>query len=180
MERVCPALKLFDRIVSENGAVVYDPQTREERPLVPPPPPAFIDELRHRIAEPLYLGRVIVATRDDYDEVVRRLIADQGLDLQIILNKGALMILPFGVDKAFGLRAVLAEIKCTPQETVGLGDAENDVVLLACCGCRVAVANALPLLKAHADWVTTAAAGTGAIELIDRWLRDDLAAVVQR
>ena len=33
LERVCPRLDLFDRIVAENGAVLYRPETKEARPL---------------------------------------------------------------------------------------------------------------------------------------------------
>lgn len=36
LKRAFPAHPLFDRIVAENGAVVYDPATRQERLLAPP------------------------------------------------------------------------------------------------------------------------------------------------
>ena len=42
------------------------------------------------------------------------------------------------------------------------------------------VANALPMLKEHADLVTEAARGQGVIELIDRIIATDLADVTPR
>lgn len=170
LERVCPPLELFDRIVAENGAVVFNPATRSERLLVPPPPEKFVQEVQRQVSRPLYRGRVIVATTDEYEAAVRELIAAERLPLHVILNKGAVMVLPHGVDKATGLRAALEELHIAPDQTIGVGDAENDQALLALCGLPVAVANALPELKAQARWVTSAADGAGVAELIDRVL----------
>jgi len=57
----------------------------------------------------------------------------------------------------------------------GIGDAENDHALLNYCECAVAVANALPAVKAAVDIVTEGDHGAGVRELIDRILKDDLA-----
>jgi hydroxymethylpyrimidine pyrophosphatase-like HAD family hydrolase len=37
LKRACPELAIFDRIVAENGALLYDPATQKERTLAPPP-----------------------------------------------------------------------------------------------------------------------------------------------
>ncbi len=34
---VCPRLDLFDRVTAENGVLLYDPATKQERPLAPAP-----------------------------------------------------------------------------------------------------------------------------------------------
>src|SRR5215211_2141724 len=44
--RVFPRIDLFDRVVAENGALIYTPATREEQPLADPPPEAFIAALQ--------------------------------------------------------------------------------------------------------------------------------------
>jgi 3-deoxy-D-manno-octulosonate 8-phosphate phosphatase KdsC-like HAD superfamily phosphatase len=46
---------------------------------------------------------------------------------------------------------------------------------LSTCGVGAAVANALPMLKEHANFVTQSARGAGVIELIDWILATDLA-----
>ena len=48
----------------------------------------------------------------------------------MIFNKGAVMVLPSGVNKATGLAAALAELGLSPHNVVGVGDAENDHALL--------------------------------------------------
>ena len=62
LQRVFPRLDLFDLVVAENGALLYDPASREETPLAEPPPPQFAEELARRGVNPLSRGRVIVAT----------------------------------------------------------------------------------------------------------------------
>jgi hypothetical protein len=84
------------------------------------------------------------------------------------------MILPSGVNKATGLAALLKEAGISAEEVVGVGDAENDHAFLEYCGVGVAVANALPMLKERADFVTNGARGDGVAELIDMILADDV------
>ena len=62
-------------------------------------------------------------------------IRELGLELQIIFNKGAVMVLPSGVNKATGLAAALEELGLSPHNVVGVGDAENDHAFLRRCGC---------------------------------------------
>lgn len=98
-----------------------------------------------------------------------------GLELQVILNKGAVMVLPSGINKATGLAAALDEMQLSPKNVVGIGDAENDHNFLSVCGYSVAVANALPTLKERVDFVTNGSRGDGVIELIEKLITSDLA-----
>lgn len=172
-----PRATLFDRIVAENGALVYDPATREEILLTEAPPEIFLHELQRRGVSPLSSGRVIVATWHPNENVVLETIRDLGLELQVIFNKGAVMVLPTGVNKATGLVKALHTMELSPHNAVGIGDAENDHALLRVSECGVAVANALPSLKQHADWVTPGDHGAGVIDLIDALLASDLAEI---
>jgi hydroxymethylpyrimidine pyrophosphatase-like HAD family hydrolase len=165
--QVFPELALFDRVVAENGPLIYRPQSRETRVLSKPPPAAFVEELQRRGVQPLTAGQVFVATEEPNERVVQDVIGELGLDLQVILNKGSVMVLPTSVDKATGLRAALEELGLSPQLVVGLGDAENDESFLAMCGLGVAVANALDSLKARADQVTRGENGAGVREIVD-------------
>ena len=110
-----PDLDLFDRIVAENGAMLYRPASKEERTLADPPPEAFVAELIRRRVAPLSVGRVIVATSEPNETVVLDVIRELGLERQVIFNKGALMILPSGMNKATGLAAALDELGLSPH-----------------------------------------------------------------
>lgn len=174
LQNTCPHLDRFDRIVAENGGLIYRPATREERLLAPPPAEAFIQLLRERGVRPMSVGKTIVATWEPHETTVLRTIRDLGLELQVIFNKGAVMVLPSGVNKATGLAAALGELELSPHNVIGIGDAENDHAFLALCECSAAVANALATVKEHADIVTTGDHGAGVVEMIDALLADDL------
>jgi HAD superfamily hydrolase (TIGR01484 family) len=174
LQRVFPRLDIFDRIVAENGALLYRPASKEEVELGERPPQLFVEELRRRGVSPLSVGRSIVATWHPFESVVIEVIHNLGLELQVVFNKGAVMVLPSGVNKRSGLVAALEELRLSPHNTVGLGDAENDHALLSFCECGVAVANAVPMLKERADFVTAGDHGAGAEELIRMLLADDL------
>jgi len=177
---IFPGVNIFDLIVAENGAVLYSPSTRHIKVIATPPPEQFIDGLRELGVHPLSVGRVIVATQETFHGVIAQAIKDWGLPLQIIPNKGALMILPNGVDKATGLLAALAELDLDAANVAGIGDAENDLAFLRICGCSVAVANALPLVKEQVQLVTDASRGEGVAELISKVLRNELDDIPQQ
>lgn len=172
--RIFPQVDLCDRIVAENGALLYWPAKSEEKLLVERPPEQFIKTLRDRHVKPLSVGRVIVATWRPNEIIVMETIRELGLELQVIMNKNAVMVLPSGINKASGLNAALNELEISPQNVVGIGDAENDLDLLSFCGYSVAVANALPILKERADFVTNGSRGAGVVELIYRLIDSDL------
>jgi hydroxymethylpyrimidine pyrophosphatase-like HAD family hydrolase len=174
LKRVFPQLSLFDRVVAENGALIFNPANGEERLLGAAPPAALLQRLEALGVKPISVGRVIVATWEPHQTAALEAIRECGLEYQVIFNKGAVMLLPSGINKAVGLKAALDELGLSTHNTVAVGDAENDHALLAACEVGVAVSNALPTLKEHADLVTEHARGAGVVELMDRMLDSDL------
>ncbi|HIA55639.1 MAG TPA: DUF87 domain-containing protein [Candidatus Melainabacteria bacterium] len=169
-----PEWEIFDAIVAENGALLVIPSTKHEELLCEPPPQALIDDLTKHEVEPLSVGKGILATWVPHDGIVLQCIKELGLESQIIFNKGAVMILPPGVNKASGLAAALKYLQLSPHNVVAVGDAENDHAFLTASEFSVAVDNALPALKERADFVTKAKRGAGVEELIDMLIEDDL------
>jgi hydroxymethylpyrimidine pyrophosphatase-like HAD family hydrolase len=175
LRRVMPRLDIFDLVVAENGALLYDPANQAERALTDAPPAAFVERLRELEVAPLWLGRVIMASRKPNEGKVLRAIDDLSLNLRITSNRDTFMVLPAGVTKASGLHGALAQLGLSPLHCIGVGDAENDLAFLDVCGLPVAVANALPSVKGRVAFVTTGTRGAGVAELIDQLLATDLA-----
>jgi hydroxymethylpyrimidine pyrophosphatase-like HAD family hydrolase len=169
-----PHLKLFDLVVAENGALVYDPATEETTLLATPPPVEFMNTLSERGVPPLEIGHVIVATWTPHETVVFETIRDLALELQVIFNKGAVMVLPSSINKAVGLAAALEKLGISVHNVVGVGDAENDHAFLMTCSVSAAVANALDSVKHTADWVLSEARGAGVAQVIEQLLANDL------
>ena len=168
---VFPQWKLFDRMVVENGAVLFDPATGVARSVAPSPPVEFVERLRAR-GVPISVGNSIVSTREPHDVAMRETIAELKLDWHVIMNNDAAMALPIGIDKAFGLKALMAELNIDAEQVAGIGDAENDIAFIQGCGYPVAVANAIPAVKAVATWVTPGERGIGVAQLIDRLIEE--------
>jgi HAD superfamily hydrolase (TIGR01484 family) len=169
-----PEHTLFDRIVAENGALIYNPATLEERLLGEKPPESFIQDLKSHNISPLSIGRVIVATWEPHQHKVLEAIKRSGIERQVIFNKGAVMVLPAGINKAKGLSSVLEELNISMHNVVAIGDAENDSAMLQAVECAVVVQNALPALKETVDWVTKDDHGSGVIEMANQLIKDDL------
>jgi len=173
---IFPAITLFDRVVAENGALLYRPESGEKKELGEAPPAELVAFLRSR-GVPISVGDSIVATVEPHETEVLRAIRELGLERPVIFNKGAVMILPPGVNKASGLAAALKELGLSPRNLVAAGDAENDHALLDMAEYSVAVANAIPTLKSVADRVTVLPRGDGILEVIADLVEHDLANV---
>jgi hydroxymethylpyrimidine pyrophosphatase-like HAD family hydrolase len=176
---VFPEIDCFDHVVAENGALLYTPATGERKPLAPPPPPAFVERLRAR-GVPVAVGSTIVATVEPHETAVLEAIRDLGLELQVIFNKGAVMVLPASVNKASGLVAALQLMGLSPHNVAAIGDAENDHALLQLAEFGVATANAIETLRAAADYASAQSHSDAVVELMDGIVDDDLRGLVSR
>ena len=68
-----------------------------------------------------------------------------------LVNPFWLEILKKGTDKGSAVRDVLARYGISPDNAVCFGDGENDIPLFDACGRAVAVRNAMPNVRRHAD-----------------------------
>ncbi|RUX98053.1 HAD-IIB family hydrolase [Mesorhizobium sp. M7D.F.Ca.US.004.01.2.1] len=180
LKRVFSEVSLFDKVVAENGALIYTPASEEERVIAPSPEPKFVARLKKQGVKPLSVGQSIIATWEPHQATVLEVIKKMGLELEIIFNKGAVMILPSGINKATGLAAALQDLRLSPHNVIGVGDAENDHAFLQACGCSVAVDNAIPAVKDTANLVMRGARGKGVEQLIDKMIKHDHAIVSRR
>ena len=81
LKRCFPQPAVFDRVVAENGALIYDPASERETVIAEPPPADFVQRLRERNVAPLSVGRAIVATWEPHGATVLEVIRDLGLEL---------------------------------------------------------------------------------------------------
>lgn len=115
LKEVCACLPLFDLVVAENGAVLYDPATDRSTVLAAAPSPALLQALAEHGVPDVAVGQAIIATWVPHQAAVLAAIAASQLPYQVIFNKGAVMVLPTGVSKATGLAAALSALKLSPQ-----------------------------------------------------------------
>lgn len=80
-------------------------------------------------------------------------------------------IAPWGVTKWSGIRHVAAEWGIAPHEMCAVGDDVNDLPMIEAAGIGIAMGNALPEVKASADWVAPSHDEDGLATVVD-WLLD--------
>jgi hypothetical protein len=80
---VFPQVDLFNRVVAENGALLFNPESLEQTLLAEPLPGSFLSLLRARQV-PFAQGRVILATDSQHESAVSQLIGQLDLDLHIV------------------------------------------------------------------------------------------------
>jgi hydroxymethylpyrimidine pyrophosphatase-like HAD family hydrolase len=172
LREVFSEFTIFDRMVLENGALLYQPASEVEQVLCEPVPENFVAELRLQKVSPLSVGRCIVASRSQHERLVLKTIRELRLD--VISNRESIMVLPRGVNKGSGFSAALASLGLAAGTVLGIGDAENDHDFLTLCGYQVAVANAIPALKRCVNRVTEGSCGAGVVEAVQYILDTDL------
>jgi len=168
----------FDAIVAENAGVLVRGEHVES--LAAAIPESLASALAARGVR-FHRGHVLLATWAPHAVTVLDEISRLGLDVQIIRNRGALMLLPPGVTKGAGLVRALGELGVSYHNAIAVGDAENDHAMFEVSELAVAVANAVPSLQEHADVVLGRPAGEGIVELLaGPILRGDVRAVSRR
>ena len=172
-------LRLFDRLVVENGALMLDPQRNVQRLLCAAVSEPLLEELRRRGVGPLIVGRSVISTPIENAEAVRAIAADLDLDVALIPNVDSLMVMPGGCGKASGLGAAAAELSVPLAEAVAVGDGENDVAMIECAGIGVAVQHAVPELKEQAAIVLQRPRQDGIIDLCRSLAERDLADLLE-
>lgn len=75
-----------------------------------------------------------------------------------------------GVTKATGLQALTSHLGVTMEETMAVGDSENDFSMINAAGLGVAMGNASDDIKAIADYITTTNNEDGVGEAIKKFI----------
>lgn len=102
-------------------------------------------------------------------DAVRPLAADCSLHV----NVDRVDVLPPGLDKGVGLDGALATLGARSAHVIAIGDAENDLAMYDRADVCLAVANALPVLKQHADEVLAQEGPAAVVAAVERILKGD-------
>ena len=152
LRRAAGDLRFVDAVVAENGAVVAFPDSGQSTALAPAAPQDLADDLRRR-GVPIHVGHSVIEADARFDHEVLASIRSLEAPYVIVFNRGRLMALPSGVNKASGLREALRTLRLSAHNAIGIGDAENDHDLLEACELGVAVAWGSAALQEKADEV---------------------------
>lgn len=83
-----------------------------------------------------------------------------------------LEVVPPGIDKAHSLIRLLTSIGLTTDQMICCGDGYNDLTMIETAGLGVAMANAKPLVRESADYITKSNDEDGVLHVINEFMRD--------
>jgi len=98
---------------------------------------------------------------DNYEAAVRAALAEAGVNLELVYNRAALMLLPAGISKGTGVQHLVRAFGLSFHDVLALGDSENDGALFEACGWAGCPANAVPEVMQRADWIFPGDDGAG-------------------
>lgn len=82
----------------------------------------------------------------------------------------ALDITDVNVSKLHGISEIFKRLMISKDEAIGVGDSYNDFPLLMACGLKIAMGNAVPELKAIADFIAPSVDDDGVATIIEKFL----------
>jgi len=141
-------------VLRRNGTVVSD----------------VADPVATLIAPP-HKAVIIAATDEGTADLIVRVQEVVGQQGRAIASRPRMVevILP-GVSKARGMAWVAERLGVSREETMAIGDGDNDVEMVGWAGLGVAMGNATPDVKAAADWIAPSVDEDGAAVALRRFV----------
>ncbi len=120
--------------------------------------------------------KTIVYQKNDkngFDEIVKFLNKDSNIHAAYVGQWGedhGIQITHAQATKQYAIYEVLKLLDVKREETIGIGDKDNDIPLLSACGIKVAMGNASESLKQIADYVTSPVWEDGFSKAIEKYV----------
>lgn len=111
-------------------------------------------------ADPDHLAKIEIQLKEIY-----------GTSLNIYRSEPYFLeVMPKDIDKAHGLKMLLADLGLTADQLIACGDGYNDLTMIQFAGLGVAMQNAQPVVKAAADYVTSSNDNNGILHVIEKFI----------
>jgi len=126
----------------------------------------FLKAINHPIAKCLIVGdptRLAVLEKEMYDHLKDRMGVFRS-------EPYFLELVPKGIDKARSLSVLLKEINMKKEEMIAVGDGFNDLSMIQYAGLGVAMANAQPVVRENADYITLSNDEDGVAAVVEKFI----------
>ncbi len=195
---VVEVLKLSGLCVIANGIQIYNPRDKkvvQEIAINETDVPYVLEVMRkYGLAVRYFDGESDIPYTDDVDPAEILSLYVEGIDKKIadsvitnltflpelsahemIINSInpdniGLEIAHIRATKQHGIAEVAKRLHISTKEIIGVGDGYNDFPLLMACGFRVAMENAVPDLKAIADYIAPSVTADGVAHVIEKFI----------
>ncbi|MBN2111808.1 glycosyltransferase [Candidatus Woesearchaeota archaeon] len=168
VKRLCYAFKIWRAVVCENGAVIYFPSTRKTITINTYAMKKAKKIIRNLNLPGTVVGKVITSNRIGDEGLIKEKLGKLATLVHFVRNVNEIMTLPRGVDKGLGIRLALQYLNINLDDTIVVGDGENDVDMFLNPGFKIALANAHEKLKKLSNQVTKNPSTEGIREIIKK------------
>jgi len=155
--------------VCEHGTIIVTPKSGDLQQLAPPLSTELVDAVAATGWRPVVIGQATIGLPAEAHEVALA-ICHTHPRYRIEDNKASVAIVPVGFDKGRGLLATIDQFELDGESILAVGDALNDIPMMAVADVGVAVANAERGLIAHVTEVTRDPFGAGVADALGRHL----------
>lgn len=118
----------------------------------------------------IFLGRL---TFEQADNLKKKLLIIDNIAVNVVVpweSKFGIVITGALATKQHGIFEVAKILGINTHEIIGVGDSYNDFLLLMACGLKVAMGNAVPHLKAIADYIAPSVEEDGVVDVINKFV----------
>ena len=126
-------------------------------------------EISNVVEKPVFPRMTEVVLERTFDlELAKKLIMEKKLDVLLSDSQYAFHINSHGINKGTGFQKIMSRLAISSEDVIAIGDSATDVPLFQVAKTSIALGNSSEDVKAQATMVTSAKAGEGVIEALDK------------
>lgn len=197
---VIKILNLTGLCVISNGIQIYDPQKEkiiEETPINQALVPELYEIVKQFTVEvrqfdgnidvpysgeaveaPIHSLYIPAIVLDKADQIINALSKYRTISIHKMLEtvdgRVGVEICHVNASKLHGIHRVAQLLNIQTHEIIGVGDGFNDFPLLMACGLKIAMGNAVPELKAIADFIAPSVEEDGVATVIEKFILNEI------
>ena len=171
VKALCKKYNIWRAVIAENGAVIYFPITKKTITINTEDMKKAKKLIKNMNLKEVSIGKIIASINERDEIKVRTALGNLAENLAFERNGNEIMVLPKGVEKGLGVRIAMQYMNINLDNTLVIGDGENDVSMFLNPGFKIALANADEKLKKLANQTTNGSSTTGMKEIIQELKR---------
>ena len=127
------------------------------------------NEIDNVVEKPVFPRMTEVVLERTFDlELAKNIVLEKKLDVVLSDSQYAFHINSSGIDKGFGFKEIMKRLSISKDDVIAIGDSATDIPLFKVAKTSIALGNASDFVQSQATMNTTAKAGDGVIEALDK------------
>lgn len=127
------------------------------------------NEIENVVEKPVFPRMTEVVLERTFDlDLAKKLVIEKKLNVVLSDSQYAFHINSSGIDKGFGFKEIMKRLSISKEDVIAIGDSATDIPLFKVAKTSIALGNASDHVQSQATMTTSAKAGDGVIEALDK------------